>query len=59
MSFYSFFSLFSDTAIKEVSLPYHGVADFIEKQLDTLVEKYAEWQQQEEEQERRQRKRGA
>jgi len=47
----------SDTAIKEMNLPCLGVTDFIEKQLDTLVEKYAERQQQKEEQERRQRKR--
>jgi hypothetical protein len=44
MSFYSFFYFFTDTAIKEMSLPYLRVADFIEKQLDTLAEKYAEWQ---------------
>jgi len=49
----------SDTVIKEMNLPYLGVADFIEKQLDALLEKYTEWQQQKEEHERRQRKKGA
>jgi hypothetical protein len=49
----------SDTVIREMNLPCLGVADFIEKQLDALLEKYAEWQQQKEEQERRQRKTGA
>jgi len=44
-------------AIKEMNLPFLGVADFLDKQLETLLEKYAEWQQQEEEREKRQRKR--
>ena len=47
-----------DTAIKEMNLPYLGITDFADKQIDTLLEKYAEWQQQKEEQERRQRKKG-
>jgi hypothetical protein len=45
-----------DVAIKEMSLPYLGITDFADKQIDILLEKYAEWQQQKEEQERRQRK---
>jgi hypothetical protein len=45
-----------DTAIKEMSLPYLGITDFADKQIDTLLEKHAEWQQQKEEHERRQRK---
>jgi len=47
-----------DTAIKEMNLPYLGIADFADKQIDTLLEKHAEWQQQKEEQEERQRKKG-
>jgi hypothetical protein len=45
-----------DVAIKEMSLPYLGITDFADKQVDILLEKYAEWQQQKEEQERRHRK---
>ncbi len=47
----------ADLAIKEMNLPYLGAADFVDKQLDTLLEKSAEWQQQKEEHEKRQRKR--
>jgi hypothetical protein len=36
-----------------MDLPFLGVADFIDKQLETLLEKYAEWQEQKEEQEKR------
>jgi len=46
-----------ELAIKEMDLPFLGVADFIDKQLETLLEKYAEWQEQKEEQEKRSRKR--
>ena len=45
-----------ELAIKEMDLPFLGVADFIDKQLETLLEKYAEWQEQKEEQEKRSRK---
>ena len=47
----------SELAIKEMGIPFLGVADFIDKQLETLLEKYAEWQEQKEEQEKRSRKR--
>ena len=46
-----------DTTIKEMNLPYLGIADFAEKQIDTLLEKYAEFQQQKERLDERQRKR--
>jgi len=46
-----------ELAIKEMNLPFLGAADFLDKQLATLLEKHAEWQQQEEEHEKRQRKR--
>jgi hypothetical protein len=45
-----------DTAIKEMSLPYLGIADFVEKQIDAVLEKHAEWQQQKEQLDERQRK---
>jgi Arc/MetJ-type ribon-helix-helix transcriptional regulator len=48
----------SDAAIKEMNLPYLGAADFADKQIEVLLEKYSDWQQQREEQERRQRKKG-
>jgi hypothetical protein len=48
-----------DTVIKEMSLPYLGITDFADKQIDTLLEKHAEWQQQKEEHERRQRKKSS
>jgi len=47
----------SDTAIKEMNLPYLGIADFVDKQIDNLLEKHAEWQQQKEQLDERQRKR--
>jgi len=47
-----------ELAIKEMDMSFLGVADFLDKQLDTLLEKYDEWQKQKEEQEKRQRKRG-
>lgn len=46
-----------DAAVKDMNLPYLGATDFVDKQLEVLLGKYAEWQQQKEEQERRQRKR--
>jgi len=45
-----------ELAIKEMDLPFLGVADFLDKQLETLLEKYAEWQEQREEHEKRSRK---
>ncbi|HKZ93195.1 MAG TPA: ribbon-helix-helix domain-containing protein [Candidatus Bathyarchaeia archaeon] len=47
----------ADSAVKEMNLPYLGVADFLDKQLETLLEKHAEWQERKEEQEKRERKR--
>jgi hypothetical protein len=47
-----------ELAIKEMDLPFLGVADFLGKQIETLLEKYSEWQQQKEEHKKRQRKRG-
>jgi len=41
----------AESAIKEMSLPFLGAADFIDKQLEAVLEKYGEWQQQEEEHE--------
>ncbi len=46
-----------DTAIKEMNLPYLGIVDFTDKQMDTLLEKHAEWQQQRDQLDRRQKKR--
>ena len=46
-----------DTAIKEMNLPYLGIADFADKQIDTLLEKHAELQQHKERSDERQRKR--
>ncbi len=48
-----------EAAIKEMALPFHGAEDYIDRQIQTALEKHDEWQQQQEEQlERRQRKRG-
>jgi len=46
-----------ELAIKEMGIPFLGVADFLDKQLETLLEKYDECQEQKEEQEKRSRKR--
>ena len=42
-----------ELAIKEMDIPFLGVADFLDEQLETLLEKYDEWQEQKEEQEKR------
>jgi len=47
----------AESVIKEMNLPVLGAADFIDRQLTTLIEKYAEWQQQKEEHEKTKRKR--
>ena len=47
----------AEAAIKEMNLPYLGVVDFTEKQLETILEKYDEWQQQKEQLEKQQSKR--
>lgn len=47
----------TEQAIKEMNLPFLGAADFVDKQLENLLEKHAEWQRQKEEHEGRQRKR--
>jgi hypothetical protein len=36
-----------------MNLPFLGAADFIDKQLETLLEKHGEWQQQKEEKEKK------
>jgi len=43
----------AEWAVKEMGLPFFGVSDFLDKQLDDLLEKYGEWQQQKEEHEKR------
>ena len=43
----------AELAIKEMSLPFLGAADFIDKQLETVLEKYGEWQQQKEDHEKK------
>lgn len=45
----------AELAIKEMSLPFLGAADFMDRQLQTLLEKHDEWQQQKEEHEKRER----
>jgi len=47
----------AEQAIKEMSLPFLGAADFVDKQLENVLEKRAEWQRQAEEHETRLRKR--
>ena len=47
----------AESIIKEMNLPFLGAADFVDKQLQTLLEKHAEWQQQKEEHEKTKRKR--
>lgn len=46
-----------DSAIREMGLPFVGVADFLDKQLETLLQNYSEWQQQKEDHEKRAAKR--
>jgi len=46
-----------EAAIKEINLPYLGTADFVDKQLESILDKYDEWQRQKQEDEKRQRKR--
>jgi len=47
-----------ETAVKEMSTPYHSASDFVHKQVDEVLEKYDAWLQEKEEHEKRQRKRG-
>jgi len=44
-----------ETVIKETGMPFRGVADFLEKQLDGLLAKYEEWKTKEEPRENRSR----
>ncbi|MBT0160869.1 MAG: ribbon-helix-helix domain-containing protein, partial [Candidatus Bathyarchaeia archaeon] len=46
-----------ETAVREMSTPYHSASDFIHKQVDEVLEKYDAWLQEKEEHEKRQRKR--
>jgi len=43
-------------AIKEMELPFLSVNDFIDQQIKSLLEKYAEWANQKEEYEKKRRK---
>jgi len=45
-------------AIKDMGMPFISVNDFIDQQIKTLLEKYAEWTRQKEEYEKRSQKRG-
>jgi metal-responsive CopG/Arc/MetJ family transcriptional regulator len=45
-----------ETAVKEMSTPYHSALDFVHKQVDEVLEKYDAWLQEKEEPEKRQRK---
>lgn len=47
-----------ETAIKEMALPFHGTSDYINSQIETALDKYAEWQRQRDQLEKRQRRRG-
>lgn len=42
-----------ETVIKEVGMPFLGVADYLDKQLETLLEKYDEWKSEEPERKKR------
>jgi transcriptional regulator CtsR len=43
-------------AIKEMSMPFLSVSDFIDQQIKSLLEKYGEWTRQKEEYEKRTRR---
>jgi len=43
-------------AIKDMSMPFLSVSDFIDQQTKTLLEKYVEWTKQKEDYEKRRRK---
>jgi len=45
-------------AIKDMGMPFLSVSDFIDQQIKSLLEKYAEWTRQKEEYEKRRRKKG-
>jgi len=45
-------------AIKEMSMPFLGVGDFIDQQIKGLLEKYAEWSREKEAYEKKRRKKG-
>jgi len=42
-----------------MSTPYHRASDFVHKQVDEVLEKYAAWFEEKEEHEKRQRKKGS
>jgi len=44
-------------AMKEMGMPFLSVDDFIDQQIEGLLEKYAEWTDQKEEHKKRSRKR--
>jgi len=46
----------AESIIKEMNMPFLGVTDFLDKQLETLLEKYDAWLQEKQEHDKRQRK---
>ena len=46
-----------ETAIREMALPFRNTSDYIDNQIETALDKYAEWQEQKEQLEKRQRRR--
>ena len=47
-----------DAAVKELNTPYHSASDFVNTQVDELLEKYDKWQEEKTERQKRQRKSG-
>jgi len=45
-----------DTAVKEMNTPYHSASDFVNTQIDEVLEKYDRWQEEKTEQEKRPRR---
>jgi len=45
-----------ESAIKEMTLPFHNAHDYINQQIGNALEKYGEWRQNKEEQERKRRR---
>ena len=46
-----------ETAVKEMSTPYHSASDFIHRQVDEVLERYDIWLEEKEQLQKRQRKR--
>ena len=47
-----------DATVKEMNTPYHSASDFVNTQIDEVLEKYDKWQEEKTEHDKRQRKRG-